>query len=147
MCREHGQTLSALAAKEGTPLDGFGIFGIIKETDVDDEGLMEFRDDYFPHPIYRDADLCYYEALGNEKLKLTSWNPIKLYRGMKKIGRRMKEKKIDGNLKGEGLVKGGVILFGKDGDAKFAHLEKTGEDLPVEEIIAAADAVREEISK
>ncbi len=55
---------------------------------------------------------------------------------------RLKEKGLEGNLKGEGLVQGGIIIFGKDGEAKYAYREETGSPLPVDEILSALDAVR-----
>lgn len=54
---------------------------------------------------------------------------------------RLAEKKLEGNLKGEGMVQGGIIIFGKDGKARFAYEEETGKDLPVNDILAAVRAV------
>lgn len=38
MCREEGKAIADLAARQDNPLDGFGIFGLVKEVGVDDEG-------------------------------------------------------------------------------------------------------------
>ena len=57
---------------------------------------------------------------------------------------RLGEKKLEGNLIGEGMVQGGVIIYGKDGKAKYAYEEETGKDLPVDDILAAVKAVEEE---
>lgn len=134
--------MSDLTALSPNPLDGFGLFGVVKETGVDDEGLMEFQTQYFPHSLYQDEDLLFYEALGSRKLKITTWNPIRMYRAMKEWGRRLKEKGIEGNYKGEGLVQGGVIIFDKQGKPRYNYLEQTGEELPVDDIVAALNAVR-----
>lgn len=93
MCREEGQALSQLAARKDKPLDGFGLWGLVKETGVDDEGLAEFQSGFFPHPLYRDESKVFYDALGNRKVKLTTWNPFKLWSGMKQMGNRLKGKK------------------------------------------------------
>jgi hypothetical protein len=38
LCREEGRAIADLAARDDKPLDGFGIFGVVKEAGVDDEG-------------------------------------------------------------------------------------------------------------
>ena len=127
-------------------MDGFGLFGLVKETGVDDEGLSEFYNDFFRFPLYRDADLRFYAGLGNRKMSLP-WNPISLVRGafqLRSIMKRLKQKSIEGNMAGEGLTKGGVIVFGKDGKQKYAYQEETGSELPVEDILAAMEAVKAE---
>jgi hypothetical protein len=57
----------------------------------------------------------------------------------------MKDKKIDGNLKGEGLTTGGIIIFGNDGQARYAYPEVTGYELEIGDILAAVQAVRSEV--
>ncbi|KAL7444370.1 hypothetical protein ACHAXH_009970 [Discostella pseudostelligera] len=109
-----------LAAREDKPLEGFGLFGVVKEVGVDDE------------------------ALGSRKLSLTTWNPIKLWRGMREVYKRLKVKKISGNLKGEGLIQGGIIIFDKHGNARYAYREETGSEVPIHDIISAVKMVRGE---
>jgi len=77
LCREIGQTISLLAAEANSPLKDFGLFAVVKETGVDDAGLLEFYEKYYSYPTYRDADWSFYTALGNKKLysiPLPSWN-------------------------------------------------------------------------
>jgi len=143
LCREEGLALSELAANPDLPLAGFGLFGIVKETGVDDQGLFDFTS-FFSFPLYKDVNLDYYKALGNRKLSLP-WNPWTLLKGffyVRGIGKRLKTKNIEGNLIGEGLTKGGVIIFGKDKKAKYAYAEETGEEIPLEDILAAVEAVK-----
>lgn len=146
MCREEGLDLKDFASKDGSPLDGFNLFGIVKEVGVDDPGLAEFQSKYYPYDLYRDEDLVFYnEFLGRRTLGLSSMslNPIKIFRGLRSVSQRIKKKSIDGNLTGEGIVKGGVILFDKKGEAQYAYQEETGTELPVDDIAAAAASIKE----
>ncbi|KAL3924949.1 MAG: hypothetical protein SGARI_005932 [Bacillariaceae sp.] len=98
----HGQQLAAAAS--GKELEGFDLFGVIKETGVvragnsvdgglllakvcfphlvffppqDDEGLAEFYNDYFPYPLYRDEKLDFYRAFEDGKITDSmSWSSI-----------------------------------------------------------------------
>lgn len=137
MCREEGAAISDLAATDEAK--GFGFFGIIKEIGVDDKGLETFSSKYYPDkPLYLDSDMDFYRALGDRKLGLSVLlNPFKLYSSMKDIKRRHSEKKIDQNLKGEGLKQGGVIVFDSAGIPKYSYLEKTGEEIPTDDLLAA----------
>lgn len=60
---------------------------------------------------------------------------------------RLNEKGLEGNLKGEGMVKGGIIIFDKNGAAKYAYTEETGTPLPIDDIKAALEAVSNEKSE
>jgi len=136
-CREEGQALTKLST--ASELEGFNFFGVIKETRIDDKGLMEFGD-YYPFPLYRDGDLKFYKALGNQKIRL-SWNPIRFVKGIFRIFKaikRIRRKKIKGNLTGEGMKKGGVIIFGSDGIQKYAYTEEPLTEIPVNDILATA---------
>ena len=62
------------------------------------------------------------------------------------MNQRLNQKNITGNLAGEGFVKGGVIIFGKDGTPLYAYEEETGSELPVDEIKAALASIRQTTS-
>ena len=72
-----------------------------------------------------------------------SWNPFKLWRGFNEVGKRLKDKNIDGNLKGEGLTTGGFLIFGSDGTPKYMYKEETGVPLDEDMFVDAVKAVRE----
>ena len=55
---------------------------------------------------------------------------------------RMTSKKLKGNLIGEGLKTGGIIIFGKDGQPKYAYPEITGQELNVKDLLCAIQSVR-----
>lgn len=145
MCREHGQQLTELAASEPKIFSNFGIFGVIKETGVDDEGLRAFHKDHFTYPLYRDENLDFYKAFGSRNItdgfkKRYLLNPvwiIKFIMGMRGVGKRMKAKNLEGNMVGEGLKQGGIIVFGSDGEPKYAYPEITGEALETDDLVAA----------
>ena len=149
-CREHGQQLTDLANlkndatnEQSELLKGFGMFGVVKEIGVDDEGLTEFYKSHFTYPLYKDEDLVFYnDFFGKRKLKLTTYNPFKMYKGYKDMMQRVKGKKLEGNLVGEGMVQGGIIIFGTDGKAKYAYEEDVGKELAMEDIVAALKAVQ-----
>lgn len=120
------------------------MWGVVKETGVDDEGLVEFYSDSYTYPLYKDEGLVFYnDFFGKSKLGLTTYNPFRLYRGYKRMNQRLNEKGLEGNLKGEGMVQGGIVILGKDGKAKFAYREETGKEIPVDDILAAIQSVKE----
>jgi len=63
---------------------------------------------------------------------------------MRSIGKRLKGKNISGNMIGEGLTQGGIIIFDKNGVARYAYREETGYEVPIEDIIAAVKMVKAE---
>jgi len=137
--------LSVLAELHKEYFDGFQIFGIIKETGVDDEGLIEFHQKYFTYPLFRDQSYSFYSALGDRKVGLSIfWNPLSIVSMICDAYQRIREKNIGGNMKGEGLVQGGIIIFGRDGEPKCMYEEETGKDLPMADICSALNAVREQ---
>jgi hypothetical protein len=128
-------------------MKGFGMFGVVKETGVDDEGLSVFHDDHFSYPLYKDEGLVFYnDFFGKRKIALSTYNPFKLYSGYKSMTKRLKEKNLEGNMVGEGMVQGGLIIFDKAGDAVYAYEEEIGSELVLEDIITALKAVQAESS-
>ncbi|KAG7337797.1 AhpC/TSA antioxidant enzyme [Nitzschia inconspicua] len=140
-------TLSVLVALYSHPfLEGFNIFGVVKEIGVDDEGLAEFYHHYFgKFPIYCDKSYSFYQGLGDRKsVELPSlWSVIKslLLGG---AWQRIKSKNISWNTKGEGVTKGGLIIFDKKGNPRYAYQEDMGNDLPVTDILHALEQLRQE---
>ena len=124
----------------------FGFWGVIKEVSVDDEGLTEFHNTYFDFPLYRDVALETYAAFGNKSVMTgMTWNPLRIYRGFKEMNKRLKEKNLEGNMKGEGAIKGGVLVLNAEGDVVHAMEEITGSPLEMEEIEAAMEALRKAV--
>jgi len=138
-------TLSVLAALYGDSLlDGFELFGVVKETGIDNEGLAEFSNTYYgKYPLYCDKSYSLYQALGDRKaVELPSL--FTLFTSFLDAWRRITSKGIRWNLKGEGLVKGGLILFDTEGNPRYAYKEEMGVDLPVQDIVRALEVIRRE---
>lgn len=123
--------------------EGVKIFGIVKETAVDDDGLVEFVDKYFDFPVYCDKTYAFYRALGDRKVGIVDiLNPLALVGIICDSASRVLEKSIDGNFYGEGIVQGGYVFFGSDRKPRFMYQEETGKDLKVAELAAALEVVR-----
>ena len=116
------------------------LFGIIKEVDADPEGVVEFQSKYFNlNDLYLDHDKEFYKSFGYKSLlaqPLHSWNPFTLYKDFKKLMGRMREKNIEGNLIGEGKIKGGLYVISPKDGVVYTHDELTGTEMPYAEIAA-----------
>ena len=79
-------------------------------------GVGAFQRDFFDNnPLYMDEAKTFYKFLGNrgfvsDGVSKMSWNPFTLYRQYGELKQRLQEKKIKGNLAGEGLLMGGACL-------------------------------------
>jgi hypothetical protein len=141
-CREQAFTLSVLASNFPEFWRGIRIFGVVKET-VDPIGLMEFHNTYFPYPLYCDKSYSFYQALGDRRIRLSGLlHTFSLVSLLCDAYHRMSEKHVKGNLKGEGIVQGGIIIFDKNGKPFAMSPEETGKDLRVKNILAALQALR-----
>jgi len=122
------------------------LIGIVKEVapcataKTDQElGVGEFQEKYFPYPVYLDESKEFYSALGSRTFSNLegTWNPIKLWNGLKSIGERIKSKNLDGNMRGEGLVLGGIFVVSPSKKTVVVFPESTGKEIPSEDIVAA----------
>ena len=109
-------------------------------------GVGEFQERYFlNYPMYMDQERMFYKLLGNKSLvsQLTagSWNPFTLYSDFSSMSARLKSQNVEGNLKGEGLIQGGILIIKADGTVHYIHNEKTGSVLPFDEIAAAVSSL------
>lgn len=146
MCREEARDLAELAPKAA-------LVGIVKELAptkqaVDDEklGVAAFETEYFKGgKLYLDEDKAFYQHLGNRKLISAGgffralWRPLTTYRGLKDVSKRLEAKGIEGNMVGEGLLLGGVLVVAPDGSIVFEHKEVTGTPVDVALVKAALD--------
>ena len=150
MCREDALELSS-RFKAGE-YNGVNLFGIIKEVapvsgaETDEIlGVSEFQNKYFQdHPVYLDHEKSFYAYLGNKGLlsqPLHSWNPFTLYKDYKGLQSRLNSKGIEGNLKGEGLLKGGLLLITPKDGVVYQHEESTGTPMPYDEFKAEVEKI------
>ena len=145
MCREHGRQLTVMATNNQELMNKFKMWGVVKETGVDDEGLSKFYNDYFTFPLFKDEGLVLYnDFFGKRKVGLTTYNPFKLYKGYKEMTQRLNGKGLDGNMTGEGMIQGGLIIFDKEGNARYAYEEIIGDELEIDDIVAALEDVKDE---
>lgn len=134
-CREHGIQLSELRN-----LENVSVKGVIKETGVDDESLLEFYTDYFKFPLYKDEGLKLYNLIGNKKL-----DTFTIFSNAKRMHDRVETKGIRSSptVKGEGLTQGGVLIFDRVGRLRYVYYETFGEELDMEAIRwAVADVAK-----
>ena len=111
-------------------------------------GVGAFEREYFTGgSLYLDEDRAFYGYLGNKKL-LTPGSilkglllPWRTYKSLKAVGARMKEKNIEGNMVGEGLILGGVLVVDRTGRVTYSYPEQTGSPAPVEAIEEALGAL------
>ena len=142
MCREDAQEISS-RFRSGE-YSGVNLVGIIKEVapvsgaETDEVlGVNEFQTKYFDnHPLYLDHGKIFYSFLGNKSLlsqPLHSWNPFRLWSDYKGLTNRLTEKGVEGNLKGEGLLKGGLLIIHPTEGVIYQHDETTGTEMPYDE--------------
>lgn len=141
MCREEAADLCSALTEMDVP-----IYGVVKEEElpapVEKEkmrGTAEFATKYFCGPLFlSDEERTLYKYLGEEpiftpgSLFKMALNPFKARREMKAMNERFKEKGIEGNMVGDGLVKGGVLVIAPDGELKYTFPEDPGNGIPVE---------------
>jgi len=130
---------------KSSSFSNINLIGVIKEVapiknvQTDKElGVQEFQEKYFlDFPVYIDPENTFYKVLGNKSILsqgLSTWNPFQLYSDFKNLNHRLKSKNISGNLVGEGLIKGGIIVVSKNKGIIATFPEQTGHSLPLKDI-------------
>ncbi len=143
MCREDAKEVSSRFASG--EFSGVKLIGVIKEVapvkgaETDEIlGVGVFQSDYFlNNPVFIDENKEFYSYLGGNSLlaqPLHTWNPFSLYADFKSLGARLKAKGVEGNLKGEGFLKGGFLIVTPTEGVVYKYEEVTGSVIPIEEI-------------
>lgn len=114
---------------------------IVKE-DLDEE-VQNFAAAVWPGgEILLDESLAWFKAIGGgsvDKKSLFGFlfkvvNPFSKVAGNMKLG-----KGVEGNLKGEGLIVGGLYVIRQGGDVEFSFREEEiGDHAPLDEVVDAA---------
>eukprot|EP00956_Cyclotella_meneghiniana_P045021 scaffold349941_cov103-Cyclotella_meneghiniana.AAC.1 len=104
-------------------MNGYKLFGTVKEIGVDDSGLAQFYNNYFTYPLFKDDGLVM---------------------GYKDMNKRLKDKNLEGNLTGEGMIQGGIIIFDKEGKVRCAYEEEIGTPLDINDLVSALEKIRDE---
>ena len=140
--------MCSMLKREKLPLP---VLAVCKEFEKEGDttlGIEAFEKQYFCGPMYHDQDMAFYKHLGRKKIGvplgklLRPWAAVADIRAMSK---KIKEGKVEGNLKGEGIVKGGILIISRDNKVVYAYHEQTGAGIPegvVEEIAEAARRLR-----
>lgn len=122
-CREHAMQLAQLCEKE----EKVATVGVMKDTDGQHDAVIDFYEQYFRRPVYRDADWKIYDALGNRQVSI--WEVIQKTPALMK---RWNEKKIQNVSGGEGFTQGGILVFDRRGELRFVYQEIVGSELNLE---------------
>jgi AhpC/TSA antioxidant enzyme len=125
--------LSELAAT----VPNLSVWAIVKETGVDDEGLLDFAANYFPFPVFKDKSCLIYKAMGDRKISY--WG---LFTGLFKSSSRIRTKNIGTTFAGEGWIQGGVLIFNRKNHLVYALEENFGNELNAGDIKLAIEAAR-----
>lgn len=158
LCREEAQDLCGALAAASTPLP---VIGVVKEAEAEppveegkELGVEEFASKYFCGPLYQcGPEREIYAALGNAPIFTLGGlgkaliNPFGVRRQLKEMGKRLEAKKVEGNMRGDGLTKGGVLVIAPDSSVRHVFYEDPGNGIPAEElaaIVSAATAVQAE---
>jgi hypothetical protein len=146
LCREHAKDITERF--ESGEYFGSKLVGIIKEiapisgAETDELlGVGEFQSKYFANsPVYLDSEQKFFKFLGEKTIysqSLPTWNPFKLYANYKLLKQRLDSKGIEGNMKGDYYLRGGVLLISQSKGVTYQCEELVGSEFPYAEIGAA----------
>lgn len=122
------------------------VIGIVKqeESAEGDLGVVEFHYKYFScaAALYLDEERELFKQLGERKINIPAASflkPWKMWTDMQSLAARLKDKGVEGNMKGDGLVQGGIVVLGPAPECAvlYTYYEETGKQIPVLELDAA----------
>lgn len=135
-CREHAVQLADLAKTDKK----LQVVAAVKETGVDDEALLEFYQDYWHHPIYKDSKWKIFHAMGGRKLSLFT-----VLKRSHALFKRTRTKGIASKVRqGDFWTKGGVMIFNRKGELKYTQYEHFGKEWDMDAIRDAIHDIRME---
>ena len=137
-CREHGRTLTEINNLERD----VSFIGAMKHgSGVDDEALLDFYQQYYRFPLFKDEDWKIYNAMGGRKLSF-----FKALSLVPRLEARYKKKGIPNiPFGGDIWTQGGIMIFDREGNLRHTHYEKYGEELDIAEIRHAIREARKPI--
>lgn len=125
--------------KDRLKTKGIALTAIVHE----ELGVEEFRKEFWPsEPIYLNSDLSMFAAINDDRKVhkqglLSGLFSTDMWRRIRKA----KDAGIEGNLKGEGRILGGIMLIGRGEEgAKWIKTEKSfGNHASIEEILSVIE--------
>jgi len=139
-CREHGLQLTEINTLE----HDVSFIGAMKHgAGVDDQALLQFYQNYYRFPLFKDSDWKIYKAMGGRKLSF--WKAIT---SIPRLEARYKKKGIPNiPFGGDIWTQGGILIFDKEGNLRHTIYETYGEELNIDEIRAAIQEARTPLHK
>ncbi|XP_019513981.1 PREDICTED: prostamide/prostaglandin F synthase, partial [Hipposideros armiger] len=142
VCRWIARDLSSL--KGLLDLHGVRLVGVGPEA----LGLQEFLDGgYFAGELYLDESKQFYKELGFKRYNSLSILPAALGKPVRDVATKAKAVGIQGNLSGDLLQSGGLLVVTKGGDKVLLHfIQKSPGDYVPQESILKALGISAEVS-
>mmetsp|Transcript_33500 Transcript_33500/g.73102 ORF Transcript_33500/g.73102 Transcript_33500/m.73102 type:complete len:138 (+) Transcript_33500:2791-3204(+) len=135
MCREEALKLWQLKPE----LDKVGCKLVCLLHENIPEEVAQFKPEFWPGELYHDTDKAFFAAVGGGKPRAMSlMGLLNPFGKAWKNASRAKTAVSSSNLKGNGLVGGGLLVM-KNGEVVYGFQEKNfGDHAPTEDILAAA---------
>jgi len=111
------------------------IKGVKEDSGPKGLGVGEFQYKYFGgNDMYLDEERGMYKAMGSRNFKFNFkapwYKPWAIWAEIQEGLKKLKEKGIEGNLRGEGFIQGGVLVVGPGEEGVlYAHFEDNDPDV------------------